>query len=118
MLELAGRWQKRLLTGQVTVEQVTFDELVAEHAGKDLRHLDLLLHRAAVLDGEDDGIGRSDEGTLVDHLDHSLEADLAGEGAAVVYDRIAVVAVPHVQLDAAAAAGQCGAVDFGGGLAL
>ena len=56
-----------------------------------------------VLNGQDHRVGRVDEGTLLDGNEDLPEADLAGEGVAVVDDRVAVVAVPAVQLHTSAA---------------
>ena len=46
------------------------------------------------------------EGRLGDRLYHGAEADLRGERVTVVDDRCAVIAVPAVQLNAAAAGEQ------------
>ena len=62
-----------------------------------------------VLYGQDDGVGRGHEGALLDGHQHLAEADLGGEGVAVVDDREPVVPVPAVQLHTAAA-GQQGLV--------
>ena len=56
-----------------------------------------------VLYGQDDGVGRGHEGALLDGHQHLAEADLGGEGVAVIDDRVAVVAVPAVQLHTSAA---------------
>ena len=65
-------------------------------------HLLLLADRAVVLDRQDDGEGRGDEGRLGDGLDDLPEGDLGGERVAVVDDGLAVVPVPAVELDAPA----------------
>ena len=59
-----------------------------------------------VFNGENDWIGRSYKGTAIDGFDHRSKGNLGGEGVAVVDERGAVVTVPAVQLDAAAACQQ------------
>ena len=71
---------------------------------EDCRHFLLLADGAPVLDGEDDRQAGGDEGVRGDSLHDFPEGDLGGEGVAVVDDGLAVVAVPAVELDAAAAA--------------
>ena len=55
-----------------------------------------------VLNGEDDGVAGGHKGALLDGYQHLSEADLGGEGVAMVDDGEAVVAIPTVQLDTSA----------------
>ena len=61
-------------------------------------HLALLDERAVVLDGEDDGVVRLEEGVVADGPDDVDELDLGGEGVAVE-DQGTLGTVPAVQLD-------------------
>ena len=56
-----------------------------------------------VLNGQDHRVGRVDEGTLLDCNEDFSEADLAGEGVAVVDDGTPVVSIPAVELHTATA---------------
>ena len=56
-----------------------------------------------ILNGQNHGVGRVDEGTLLDGNEDLPEADLAGEGVAVVDDGTPVVSIPAVQLHTATA---------------
>lgn len=53
-----------------------------------------------VLQGQDNGKGRVDEGAFIDDLNDIFEADLGGEGVTMVNDWIPVISVPAVQLHA------------------
>ena len=59
-----------------------------------------------VLDRENHRVGRGHEGAFFDGEEDLPEAYLGGEGVAVVDDREAVISVPAVQLDTAAAGQQ------------
>ena len=78
-------------------------EAIAQQLFKDGGHALLLRDRAVILDGEDDGIRRCDEGRLGDRLHDLAKRDFRGERVAVVNDGLSVVAVPTVELDAATA---------------
>ena len=56
-----------------------------------------------ILNGQNDRVGRGHKGALLDRDENLPEADLAGEGVAVVDDWTAVVPVPAVELDTPAA---------------
>ena len=61
-------------------------------------HLALLRQRAVVLDGEDDGVVRLEEGVVADRAHDVAELDLGGERVAVE-DQRALRPVPAVELD-------------------
>ena len=85
---------------------------------EDRRHLLLLGDRAVVLNGEDDGEGRGDEGGLPDG-DHDLpEADLGGERVPVVDDRQTIISVPAVKFDTTTPGEENLTVEFDRGVAL
>ena len=81
-------------------------------------HPSLLWQRAVVLNGEDDGVAGGHKGALLDGYQHLSEADLGGEGVAMVDDGEAVVAIPTVQLDTSASWQQNLSVQLHRGLTL
>ena len=52
-----------------------------------------------VLNGEDDGVGRTNKGRLSDRNDHLSEADFRRESVSVVDDRQAIVPIPAIEFD-------------------
>ena len=71
-----------------------------------------------ILNGQNHGVGRTDKGALLDCDENLPEADLAGEGVAVVDDGTAVVAIPAVELDTPAAGEEDLPVELHRGLTL
>lgn len=55
-----------------------------------------------VLDGEDERVGRGEEGALVYGVDHLAERYLGGERVSMVDHGVTVVPVPAVELETAA----------------
>lgn len=77
VLEL-GRARQMDILGEISLKQELGDELLPKHLHEDRGHAGLLRDRAVVLDGQDDGVGRGDEGTAIDGL-HNAPEDNAGE---------------------------------------
>lgn len=59
---------------EVGLEEKLGDQFLSEHLHEDSGHAGLLRDGAVVLDGQDDRVGRGDEGTAVDGL-HNTPAE-------------------------------------------
>mmetsp|Transcript_39032 Transcript_39032/g.67567 ORF Transcript_39032/g.67567 Transcript_39032/m.67567 type:complete len:455 (-) Transcript_39032:886-2250(-) len=78
-------------------------ELVLEDVDHNLGQYLLLLEAAVVLDTEHHGVRTGHETVLRNRANHISEKNLSRHGVSVADDRLAVVAIPAIQLHAAAA---------------
>ena len=76
----------------------------------------LLLFSAVEFEGDDDGVLIDDKAVVLNGLYDLFELDFAGEGVSVGDNGLAVVAVPHVDLNAATALGKGIYIGLTGGL--
>lgn len=95
-LEICGTRQPFDVLVRLHLVKPPTDELVAECLVQDRRELILLVKLAVHLDGENDGIGRGEEGVLSYRLENVANRDLRRERVAVRDGWLAVVSVPNV----------------------